>query len=40
MMYDVVVIGAGQAGLAMGYYLKQTNLSFLIIDKGNAIGES
>lgn len=24
MFYDVLVIGAGQAGLAIGYYLKQT----------------
>ncbi|MEH7177836.1 flavin-containing monooxygenase [Neobacillus vireti] len=40
MIYDVLVIGAGQAGLAMGYYLKQTNLSFLIVDKGSEIGES
>ena len=31
--YDVIVIGAGQAGLSMGYYLQQTNLSFLILDK-------
>ena len=27
-MYDVIIIGAGQAGLSMGYYLKQTNLIF------------
>ncbi|MFB3167671.1 NAD(P)/FAD-dependent oxidoreductase [Neobacillus sp. 179-C4.2 HS] len=40
MFYDVLVIGAGQAGLAMGYYLKQTKLSFLILDKESAIGES
>jgi putative flavoprotein involved in K+ transport len=40
MFYDVLVIGAGQAGLAMGYYLKQAKLSFLILDKGSAIGES
>ena len=38
-MYDVIIIGAGQAGLAMGYYLNQTNLSFLILDKGERIGE-
>ena len=38
-MYDVIIIGAGQAGLSMGYYLKQTNLSFLILDKGARIGE-
>ena len=40
MLYDAVVIGAGQAGLAMGYYLKQTELSFLILDKESEIGES
>jgi putative flavoprotein involved in K+ transport len=40
MIYDVLVIGAGQAGLAMGYFLKQTKLKFLILDKGNEIGES
>ncbi|MEH7273928.1 flavin-containing monooxygenase [Neobacillus vireti] len=40
MIYDVLVIGAGQAGLAMGYYLKQTNLSFLIVDKESKIGGS
>ena len=39
MMYDVIIIGAGQAGLSMGYYLKKTNLSFLILDKGSRIGE-
>lgn len=39
MTYDVIIIGAGQAGLSMGYYLQQTNLSFLILDKGEKIGE-
>ncbi|MEV3818737.1 NAD(P)/FAD-dependent oxidoreductase [Aeromonas salmonicida] len=29
---DVVVIGAGQAGLACGWYLKQQGLSFVILD--------
>ncbi|RFB13544.1 oxidoreductase [Bacillus sp. HNG] len=38
-MYDVVVIGAGQAGLAMGFYLKKTNQSFLLLDKAKEIGE-
>lgn len=38
-MYHTIVIGAGQAGLAMGYYLKQSNSNFLIIDKGNNIGQ-
>jgi putative flavoprotein involved in K+ transport len=29
---DVIVIGAGQSGLAAGYYLRKTGLSFLILD--------
>lgn len=29
---DVVVIGGGQAGLATGYYLRRTGLSFTILD--------
>ncbi len=29
---DVVVIGAGQAGLATGYFLRRTNLSFVLLD--------
>ncbi len=37
--YETIVIGAGQAGLAMGYYLKQNNSDFLIIDKGDEVGE-
>ncbi len=31
-MYDVLVIGAGQAGLAAGYYLQRSGLTFLIVD--------
>lgn len=37
---EVVVIGAGQAGLAMGYYLKQQGFSYLLLDKHARIGES
>ncbi|WP_264740598.1 flavin-containing monooxygenase [Cytobacillus firmus] len=40
MLYDVLVIGAGQAGLSAGYFLKKRNLSFLLLDQGNEIGES
>lgn len=40
MNYDVIVIGAGQAGLAIGYYLKKNNLSFLILDGSKEPGES
>ncbi|EIJ80300.1 FAD-dependent pyridine nucleotide-disulfide oxidoreductase [Bacillus methanolicus PB1] len=36
---DVLVIGAGQAGLAMGYYLKQKNILFAIVGKENRIGD-
>ncbi|SOC05789.1 putative flavoprotein involved in K+ transport [Ureibacillus xyleni] len=39
-MYNTIVIGAGQAGLAVGYYLKQMNQHFLILDKGQEVGES
>jgi putative flavoprotein involved in K+ transport len=36
--YDVVVIGASQAGLAMGYHLAQKGLTFVILDAGPEIG--
>lgn len=35
---DVVVIGGGQAGLALGYHLRRTGLSFLILDAEDAPG--
>jgi putative flavoprotein involved in K+ transport len=38
--YDVIVIGAGQAGLAMGYYLAQQGRKFLIIDGGTRVGDT
>ncbi|KEQ25998.1 flavin-containing monooxygenase [Paenibacillus tyrfis] len=37
---DVLVIGAGQAGLAMGYYLKQQAVSFTLLDASDRIGNS
>lgn len=30
--FDVIVIGGGQSGLAVGYYLRRTGLSFVILD--------
>lgn len=30
--FDVIVIGGGQSGLAVGYYLRRTGLSFFIFD--------
>lgn len=37
---DILVIGAGQAGLALGHYLKSTPYSFLLIDGNNRVGDS
>jgi len=39
-MFDYIIVGAGQAGLAMAYQLKQTNANFLILDNKNEIGAS
>jgi putative flavoprotein involved in K+ transport len=35
---DVVVVGAGQAGLAIGYFLKQHGLTFVILEARDSIG--
>lgn len=37
---DVLVIGAGQAGLALAYHLRGTGLRFLIVDRNARIGDS
>lgn len=37
---DVLVIGTGQAGLAAGYHLARTKLSFVIVDRHARIGDS
>ncbi len=37
---DVLVIGAGQAGLAMGYHLRQRGLTFLILDAAQELGSA
>ena len=36
--YDVVVIGAGQAGLAIGYFLARQGRRFVILDAADSIG--
>lgn len=35
---DVLVIGGGQAGLAIGYFLAERDLRFLIVDRGHELG--
>lgn len=37
---QVLVIGAGQAGLAAGYYLKIAGLPFTILDRNKRVGDS
>ena len=37
---DAVVIGGGQAGLAMGYHLKRQGFSFEILDEQQRIGDA
>jgi putative flavoprotein involved in K+ transport len=38
--YDVVVVGAGQAGLAMGYFLKQQGRKFVIVEAADSVGSA
>jgi putative flavoprotein involved in K+ transport len=37
---DAIVIGGGQAGLAMAWHLRQQNQRFLVLDAGPAVGHS
>jgi putative flavoprotein involved in K+ transport len=36
--FDVVVIGAGQAGLAMAYFMKRLGLRVVILERADSIG--
>lgn len=38
--YNTIIVGAGQAGLAMGYYLQKKTKSFLLIDGCSKVGDS
>lgn len=38
--YDVIVIGAGQAGLAASYFLKKKGVKFLILEAASRTGSS
>lgn len=37
---DVAVIGAGQAGLALGYYLAKAGMSFQLLEATDKVGTS
>lgn len=39
-IFDTIVIGGGQAGLASGYHLQKKGLRFLILEASNQIGGS
>jgi putative flavoprotein involved in K+ transport len=39
-MFDYIIVGAGQAGLAMAYQLKLANADFLILDSAEEVGAS
>ena len=36
---DTIVVGAGQAGLSVGYHLKRLGVPFLILDAGTRVGD-
>lgn len=37
---DILIIGAGQAGLALAYHLNSTHLSYQLIERNHRIGDS
>lgn len=39
-MLDVLIIGGGQAGLALGYHLQQTGLRFQIVEREARVGDN
>lgn len=38
--WNTVIIGAGQSGLAVGYFLKKLDIDFVILDRNKKTGES
>lgn len=36
--HDVIIVGAGQAGLSVAYFLRRSNLSVLLLDAEEAGG--
>lgn len=39
-VFDVLIIGAGQSGLVIAYYLREKKLTFLIVDDNKRVGDS
>ncbi len=37
---DTIVVGGGQAGLAVGYHLRRLGLPFVILDAGDRVGDA
>src|SRR5437868_3245653 len=37
---NVLIVGAGQSGLALGYHLKRRGLKALLVERNNRIGDS
>src|SRR6266545_4491624 len=38
--HETVIVGGGQAGLSVGYHLKRAGRPFVILDRGQRIGDS
>src|SRR5437868_7012729 len=38
--YETVIVGGGQAGLAVGYHLRKQGRSFVILDASERVGDS
>ena len=38
-VFDTVIVGGGQAGLATGYHLAKRGRSFVILDAGERVGD-
>lgn len=39
-LYDTIIIGGGQAGLSVAYFLRRTNLDYIVFDDQNKSGGS
>lgn len=39
-VHDYVILGAGPAGLQLGYYFEQSKLDYIIIESGSGVGTS